>query len=299
MREDISISAEGTTLRGWLYLPPGASAKVPVVILAHGLTAVKEMGLHRFAEAFAAAGLAALVYDHRNFGASDGTPRQELDPVAQVRDFRHVITYATTRPELDAERIGIWGSSFAGGHVLVVAATDRRVKCVVSQLPYCGHRNLQRLIRADVLPGLRALLDADRAQRFQGGAPAMLPVVSEDPLGPCALPSRDAWEWFSRTSQDHAPNWVNAMTLRSLEMAMDYEPASYIRRISPTPLLMIVARADHVTVADEALSAYADALEPKRLVLLDGGHFDAYEAEFARASAAATDWFSEHLSRRA
>lgn len=76
---------------------------------------------------------------------------------------------------------------------------------------------------------------------------------------------------------------------------MEYEPGVYIGWVSPTPLLLVVARDDHLTVADEALAAYNQALEPKKLVLVPGGHFDAYVGGFAVASAAARDWFVEHL----
>src|SRR5438067_9427501 len=153
-RRDIEFDAEGVTLRGWFYPAEGAGSPGPAVVMAHGFSAVKEMYLDRFAEAFAAAGLNALVYDNRNLGASDGEPRQEIDPWAQVRDYRHAITYASTLPEVDADRIGIWGSSYSGGHVLVVGAIDRRVKCVVSQVPLVsGYRNILRLVRADFIAG--------------------------------------------------------------------------------------------------------------------------------------------------
>jgi hypothetical protein len=66
--------------------------------MAHGFSAVKEMYLDRFAEAFAAAGLGALVFDNRNFGASDGLPRQEIDPWGQVSDYRDALTFAETVP---------------------------------------------------------------------------------------------------------------------------------------------------------------------------------------------------------
>src|SRR5690242_1598985 len=113
MRQDVEFEAGGVTLRGWLYTPDDASGPVPTVVMSHGFSAVKEMYLDRFAEAFAAAGLGALVYDNRDFGASDGEPRQEIDPWAQVRDYRDAITYAGTRAEVDADRIGIWGSSYS------------------------------------------------------------------------------------------------------------------------------------------------------------------------------------------
>ena len=104
MRRDIEFDAEGVTLRGWLYLPDGGVRGGAGRLMAHGFSAVKEMYLDNFAEAFAAGGLAALVFDNRNFGASDGEPRQEIDPWAQVRDYRHAISWAQTLPDVDAER---------------------------------------------------------------------------------------------------------------------------------------------------------------------------------------------------
>src|SRR5438132_5655583 len=116
MRRHIPFKTEdGVTLRGWLYLPDRTAGQVATVVMAHGFSAVKEMYLDRYAEVFAAAGLNALVFDNRNFGSSDGEPRQEIDPWVQVRDYRHAITYATTLPEVDANRIGVWGSSYSGG----------------------------------------------------------------------------------------------------------------------------------------------------------------------------------------
>jgi uncharacterized protein len=298
MRQDVEFDAEGVTLRGWLYLPDGAGGPVPTVVMAHGFSAVKEMFLDDFAAAFAAGGLGALVFDYRNFGASDGEPRQEIDPWAQVRDYRHAITYARTRPEVDGGRIGVWGTSYSGGHVLVLGAIDKRVRCVVAQVPLVsGFRNIQRLVRQDFLAPNRAAMDQDRAARYRGEPPAMVPVVDPDPLAVSALPTPDSWEWFSEAGKTVAPSWRNEVTLRSVEMLMEYEPSAYLERISPTPLLMVVAALDHLTPFDLALEAYQQAREPKRLVLLPDAHFDAYVKAFDAASGAARDWFLEHLGR--
>ena len=114
MRRDIEFRTEdGVILRGWHYLPERAGS-TPTVVMAHGYSAVKEMYLDRFAEVFAEAGIGAVVFDNRNFGASDGQPRQEIDPWQQIRDYRDAITWASGLPEVDAERIGIWGSSYSG-----------------------------------------------------------------------------------------------------------------------------------------------------------------------------------------
>src|SRR6201987_4881004 len=199
---DIEFNAEGTTLRGWFYpaggARQGAAGAAPAGVMAHGFPAVKEMYLDKFAEVFAEAGLNVLVFDTRCFGASDGQPRQEIDPWAQVRDYRHAITYAGTLPEVNPARIGIWGSSYSGGHVLVVAAIDRRVKAVVSQVPLVsGHANLRALVRADFIAGFRAQFDADRLARFRGEPPAMGPVVDKDPLAPPALTTPASCEGFT------------------------------------------------------------------------------------------------------
>ena len=301
MRRDIEFNAEGTILRGWLYLPDGADrGRSPVIVMAHGFTAVKEQYLDRFAEVFVATGLAVLVFDHRNFGASDGEPRQEVDPVQQMRDYRHAITYARTVPELDHERLGVWGTSFSGGHVLIVGAVDRRVRCVVSQVPGVnGPVSASRRTRPDLVSALLARYDADRDQRFAGARPATIAVVAEDQSMPCALPGLDSWMFFEGSRRDMAPSWRNEVTLRSAEMMRENEPTVWVARISPTPLLMIVATEDMLTPTDLALETYNRALEPKKLVLIPGGHFEPYTGSgFEISSAAARDWFVQHLLTR-
>jgi fermentation-respiration switch protein FrsA (DUF1100 family) len=297
-RRDIAFDAEGVTLRGWFYPAQDTAGRRPTVVMAHGFSAVKEMYLDAFAEVFAAAGLNALVFDNRNFGASDGEPRQEIDPWQQVRDYRHAITYAATLDDVDSTRIGVWGTSYSGGHVLVVGAIDRRVKAVVAQVPLVsGSANVAELVRADFRASFREQFDADRAARFAGDPPAMVPVVAEDPLAPSALPTPDSWAWFTETGKTRATAWRNEVTLRTVEMLGEYEPGTYIGRISPTPLLMIVAREDHLTPAHLAIDAYEQARQPKKLVILPSGHFDAYTSGFTGASGPARDWFVEHLTR--
>ena len=298
MRTDVEFrTGDGMTLRGWHYRAANGSGPWPTIVMAHGFSAVKEMYLDRFAEVFAAAGLAALVFDNRNFGASDGEPRQEIDPWRQIDDYRDAISYAQTLPETDRDRIGVWGSSYSGAHVLVLGAIDCRIKCVAAQVPLIsGYRNARRLIRADMIAPVLALCAEDRLKRYQGAPPALLPVVSEDPAGPAALPTPDSWHWFTATGRTRAPSWRNEVTLRSVELFLGYEPGAYIELISPTPLLLVVALGDHLTVADEALAAYERARQPKKLVTLKGGHFDAYVADFDAASGAARDWFVEHLT---
>jgi dienelactone hydrolase len=297
-REDIEFAGEGeVTLRGWFYPAQGATGPAPAVVMCHGITAVKEMHLEDFAHFFAAAGLNVVLYDHRNFGSSDGEPRQEMDPVMQYRDIRNAITYTITRPEVDESRIGIWGTSFAGGHVLQVAAIDKRVKAVVSQVPFTsGSKVLGATIRPDFASFVREQFHGDRLNRYAGNDPAYMPAVTPDPTQPAMMGATEAYEWFTSTAAEQAPSWKNELTARSLEMASEYEPGWYAHLISPTPLLMLIAKNDVVTPYKFAFETFQDALEPKALKVLEGGHFDAYNgAGFDVAATAARDHFVEHL----
>lgn len=181
-RENIEFkNSDGVTLRGWFYTPENApTGKLPTLVLAHGFTALKEMTLDFYAESFTSAlPMNCLVYDHRGFGESDhvpGQPRGELVPNLQISDYSDAITYASTRSEVDADKIGIWGTSYSGGHVLTVAAIDRRVKVVLSQGPcVSGWDNFHRLVRPDLIPTLEAAFAAGMS-RFRCASSSLYPI---------------------------------------------------------------------------------------------------------------------------
>jgi cephalosporin-C deacetylase-like acetyl esterase len=167
-REDVSFqTSDWVTLRGWFFMPASASSKLPCLVMSHGFSALKEMDLNTFAEYFTSKlAISCLVYDNRGFGDSDvkqGEPRHEILPYVQCNDISDAITYAQTRKEVDGEKIGIWGSSYSGGHVLWVGAVDRRVKAVLCQVPcVSGWENFHRLIRPDFVGGLNQTFQAGR-----------------------------------------------------------------------------------------------------------------------------------------
>ena len=297
-RTDIEAEIEGTRLAGWLYRPtlPGPR---PAIVMSHGYACVKEQGLDRFAACFAAAGFAVLAYDHRNFGQSGGSPRGEIDPHRQIEDLRGMVTWIGMQDGIDPTRIGLWGSSYSGGHVLALAAIDRRVGCVVAQVPtISGGESFRRRVAPGSMAGLRAAFAADRAARLRGEAPARRRVIPEDGE-PGLYADAEAVAFWGAAAARSDGRWENSVTLRSVELAGEYEPAARIERIGPIPLLMVVADADTVTPTDLALVAYRDAVEPKRLCLIRGGHFDPYQRRFAEAAGAARDWFLAHLGDRA
>jgi cephalosporin-C deacetylase-like acetyl esterase len=129
IREDVRFSVDGgIELGAWLYLPDNSGWRRPAITMAHGYAGTREHGIARFAEAFATTGFVVLLHDHRTFGVSGGERRQ-------IADWRRAISYLQSRPEVDAARIEIWGTSYAGGHALALGATDKRFVCVVAQVP--------------------------------------------------------------------------------------------------------------------------------------------------------------------
>jgi uncharacterized protein len=296
VRSDVTFpSADGMSLHAWLFTPDAQTAGPrPAISMAHGYAGLKDQGLEPFARVFADAGFVVLAHDHRNFGASEGEPRGDIDPWRQIADWRRAISFLEALPDVDPSMIGIWGTSYAGGHAIVLGATDRRIGAVVAQVPtISGFQQGLRRVAPEAIPTLeQAFADDDRAQ-LQGRPPRTQRVVSDDPKVPAAYRSKDAIEFYVRARASGV--WENSVTLQSSRAARMYEPGVWAPRVSPTPLLMIVALSDTITLTDLALAAYEQALEPKKLVTVPGGHFDPYEAEFERSSRAAVEWFEAHL----
>src|ERR1700693_5781819 len=293
-RRNIEVGVEGgVTLRGWLFVP-GAKGPAPAITMAHGYAGVKEHGIERFARVFAEAGFVVLVHDHRNFGASDGAERGDVDPWQQIADWRRAISFLESQPEVDAAHIGIWGTSYAGGHAIVLGATDRRLRAVVAQVPtISGYQQSLRRVPPDQVAALEASFIDDDRRQFGGEPPATQAVVSSDPAVPAAYRSPDAIAFYHQPAP--AGVWDNIVTVRSTRAARMYEPGTWISRVSPTPLLMIVGLGDAITLTGVALEAYERALQPKKLVTIVGGHFDPYLKGFDDSSGAACGWFTEHL----
>ena len=172
MRRDASFASQGVTCTGWLYLPDDvpAGTRLPAIVMANAISAIKEITLPGYAERFAAAGYAALAFDYRRFGASEGEPRNHLDPHDQLQDVRNALTWLRAQPEIDPERIGGWGVSLGGVHMLSVGAYDRRVKAVVSVAT--GLNTLEAVMGREGVQGFLAMLNGDRDRRFATGEPA-------------------------------------------------------------------------------------------------------------------------------
>lgn len=296
MRSDVSFQSDGLTCRGWFYRGKGGEAAKPTIVMSHGITAVKEQHLAPYAERFAAEGFNVLVFDYRYLGGSDGEPRGHIDPHLQHNDIRAALTWVGAQKGVDAERIGLWGTSFSGGHALFIAAFDPRVKVVAVQVPALNiPHSLIALITREIYNGLLRSIVDDRAMRERGGEGAALPVVN-DPGKPAFLAAPDAHAWFTEAASV-APSWLNRISLESIARVAEYIPDAAIELIAPKPLLMQVATQDSLIPVNLARQAFHRAGEPKKLETYECGHFDPYTVEpwHSQFLASQVRWFKEYL----
>lgn len=295
MRVNIEFKADDVTLRGWLFTPDGKTGPFPTVIATHGFAAVKEQSLNEVGETFARAGLAAIVYDHRNHGESDGQPRGHIDPWAQVHDYRHAISFAETLKVVDRNRIGVWGTSYSGAHAIVVAAMDRRVKAGSAQVPMIsGMDMLQRQMAGSAWQPLMDSLIEERRAWAKGAEPKRMPIVAKEPGNGAAFGSPRSYAFYFH---HEAPTFLNELTLRSIDLTIEYDAAPYLGRLSSTPFQFVIAEDDLATPTDQQLQAYARINGPKELAIIPGDHYTSYLELLPMAAGAAADFFVRHLNR--
>ncbi len=279
---------DNLSLHGWFYIPKHTPA--PCVIMTHGFTALKEHYLSKFADTFANAGMCVLVYDNRNFGESDGEPRFEVNPALQVRDLSDAISYVQTKPYVNAKKIALWGTSFSGGNIIVTAAEDSRVKCIVAQVPFVkGHHDFLKTTRPDLWDIIQKKYAAYDKARAESKLPAMTPVVTSDPAKSVVMKEREAYDFFTSL-----PEWQNQVTLKSMQMAGDYVPMDWISKIH-IPVLFIIADQDTICLTNLALNAFEKITSIKKCVMITGHHFAAYHEQFEICAKEACEWFKQWL----
>lgn len=286
MFRSVAFPSEGATIRGRLYLPeegaPGhrlpnrkrSGHAAPIVIMAHGTSATITMVADRYAEVFCDAGFAVLLYDHRNFGISDGEPRGEINPWVQARGYRDAIQYVSSLPEIDKSRIGLWGDSFSAGQVLVVGACDDRVKAIVSQIPACGPTMPPPDPDGAIFAALKGTFDRGDVT-IPGAVTGPLPVVSFDQHGtPSLLTPMSAYRWFIEYGGRHGTRWENWVTRVIPKTAVPYHPGICAPHIN-APTLMMIAPEDEMAGAVPAVAraAYESIPAKKELIEIAGGHF--------------------------
>jgi dienelactone hydrolase len=292
-RTDVSFASGGAECAAWLYLPRGTGGEPgPAVVLGHGLGAVKEMRLDAYAERFADAGYACLVFDYRHFGASGGEPRQLLDIGRQLEDWRAAVAFARGLERVDPERVAVFGSSFGGGHAILTAAEDPRIAAAIAQCPFTdGLASALTLGPASTMK-VSALAVRDELARLRGAEPVRV-ALSGPPGSAALMPTADAdAEFPGLVPPGH--EFTDAVAARvGLRIALHY-PGRAARRVR-APILFCVCERDSVAPAKATLRHAARAPRGE-IVRYPVGHFEIYNgAPFERAVADQIDFLRRHL----
>ncbi|OSC26995.1 alpha/beta hydrolase [Mycobacterium vulneris] len=291
-REDLRFASGDDLISAWLYRPPG-DGPAPLLVMAHGLGAVRGMRLDAYAERFSAAGYACLVFDYRNFGDSAGRPRQVLDVGMQLADWAAAVGYARTIPGIDPERIALWGTSFAGGHVIATAARLPGIAAAVVQCPFTdGLASARTITNPLIAARITARVVRDLLARQRGRPPVMVATAGK-PGEVALMNTPDAYAGYLRLVPDGL-DFRNEVAARIALQIFSYRPGRSTPQIS-CPILFCVCEADSVAPAGATLRHAAKA--PRGEVrLYPEGHFAIYvDDAFDRVVADQLAFLDKHL----
>jgi hypothetical protein len=292
MREDITFESNGNRLLGYLFLPEDLAAgqKVPAVVSVGPASSTKGQVPTIYAERLQALGYAALGFDHGSYGESEGTPRSDEDPFAKIEDVKNAVTFLTSRPDIDSDRIAAVGVCAGGGYATSAAVADRRIKAVATA-------SALHVLRDTILAAgdWRAIMGAAAGARQQyaaTGRATHVPFLADGEL--------DVWrenaKKFYLTDRNQDPHWRNETLLWSYDKMLQFAAVDTVELLAPTPILIIAG--DQAETLDQSKAAFEAANEPKELLLLPGGtHFDLYDRPeyVGPAIARINAFFTNHL----
>jgi dienelactone hydrolase len=290
-REDVWFNSGHDRISAWLYRPP-SNGDAPLLVMAHGLGAVRTMRLDAYAERFCAAGYACLVFDYRNFGDSQGAPRQLLDISMQLQDWTVAVAYARTLAGIDANRIGLWGTSFSGGHVIATAARLPGIAAVVSQCPFTDGIASLGTLSPLISARITGLAVRDLIGARLGRPPVMVPTAG-NPGEVALMNAPDAYAGFLKLVPDGTP-LRNEVAARIGVKILPYRPGRLAAKVT-CPILFCVCESDSVAPSGPT-RRYAATAPRGQIKLYPEGHFEIYVGDaFERVIADQLDFLDKNL----
>ncbi|WP_242660520.1 alpha/beta hydrolase [Mycobacterium kubicae] len=286
-----SFTSRGTRCAAWLTRPR-VNGPHPIVVLAHGLGANHTMSVSRYEQHFAAAGIATLSFDYRNLGASDGTPRQRLSLRCHRQDVAAALDHVRGLPDIDSDRVGLWGTSLGAMHVLSVASQRRDLGAVVVQCPILdGPATLRRIGLASALRVGPAILE-DAVRVALGRGRRYIPIVGQPGTVAAVTVAGAAEGWDSTV--DPGGSFENRIAASNVvEIAVT--SAKRAARSIKAPLLVCVSQRE--TLMDPRHAEDAARRAPRGVArYYDGDHFEIYRQPLlAQLMADQTAFLKKHL----
>lgn len=274
-RTDSDFISGGLKCAGWLYLPEGAE-NPPVLIMAHGFAAERTFRLPLFAERFAEKGIAVFLFDYRNFGDSEGSPRNLVNPYRHIRDWEAALAHVKALPDVNTDKIALWGSSFSGGHVICVAARHPEIAAVVSQVPFVDGiastliRKPKDIVTA-VIAGWR---DLGRKLTFR--SPYRVPAIGY-PDEFAIMNTEESMPGYSVLVPEDS-SWENEVPARVLLLVPLYSPMRQAGRVE-SPVLIVAAEKDSL-IPIKAVEKTSARIKNVTLHRLSCNHFAPYVGDF-------------------
>ncbi len=290
MKKEIYFYSEGFKIAGDLYIPDNYSVgdKFPAIILCHGFAGFKELLLPAYAESFAKNGYITIVFDYRGFGASEGE-RGRLVPQEQIVDIRNTITYIETLPEVDTERIGLWGTSFGGANAILTAAIDNRVKCLVVQLTFgSGERVITGGQSDEEKTKLQTMLKKSWQRAVTKNKHLKLSVDQ-------ILTDQQSKDFF-KIAKETFPEIAVKIPILTLQQTIEYIPENFIFAVK-VPIFIVAAEKDNVNPLKESEYLFEKANHPKSFYCVKGAtHYEVYEGKkFEVTVQKQIEWFNKYL----
>jgi len=276
-------------LQGDLYLSPESSnEKAAGIILCQGFAGTKDMFLPDYAKKFAENGYIVLTFDYRGFGKSEGEAGR-LVPKMQVEDIKNALSFLEAYDAIDPARIGIWGTSYGGANAIMVAADDKRIKCLVVQVTFGdGERVITSNMSLEEIIKFKNTLKKMEEKKRLTGKEMMVPVTK-------ILSDEQSKQFFKEHAEEFPGFNVKIPFLTILE-TINYKPEQQLQNVN-IPILIVGAENDLVNPVKESSYLYEKAKEPKELMIIkDATHFDIYSGDsFIHAVNKQISWFDKCL----
>jgi dipeptidyl aminopeptidase/acylaminoacyl peptidase len=290
--QQVSFYSEGMRLSAIFRMPDNPPAgRLPAIVQGPGWLGLKDSKLYvRYHQALTDAGFAALIFDYRGFGDSEGD-RGLLLPSLQLEDLVNAVTYLTTREDVDPDRIGVFGTGgTGGGNAVMLAAADPRVRCAVSQVPVAdGEDWLRRMRREYEWYEFLDRLKQDRERRVLEGSGEMV-----HPREEIMVPTPE--RRVTTVKKDVDDRIPTSVPLRCAEAIMAYKPVDVAHRIAPRALMIIGVEGDAVTPTDHAVRLYEAAGSPKKLIMQrHTTHYAAYDRYWQETTPDIVGWFQTYM----